>query len=414
MKITFYGGAKEVGRSCVMVNDKYLLDAGLEIDDEIKYPTLNDPSRVEAVFIAHAHLDHTGALPLFNSKGMDCPIFATSMTKKIAKILLKDEYKIQMLLHNHPAYNEFNIKRVLASFKYVDPVFERRFDNLKFIFYPSGHIPGSCAVYIETEGKSLLYTSDINTMDTQLMQGAKDLPHADILIVESTYGDRDHPPREETEDRFIERIQKTIDKGGSVLIPVFAVGRAQEKMILLYEKLKTRVPIYLDGMAEDITRVVLEEPYFIRKPDTLRKAFQKIKTFDWKRRKQLVKEQFIMITTSGMMDGGPIIDYLKHTYFDENNAILLTGYQGENTNGRMLLEEGKVKLDEDVVKVKAYYEQFDFSAHAGRKELIKLIRRVNPEILIINHGDEPSTLSLASEFNDKQVYIPNVNDSILI
>lgn len=120
------------------------------------------------------------------------------------------------------------------------------------------------------------------------------------------------------------------------------------------------------------------------------------------------------MTTSGMMEGGPVISYLAHMYFDEKNSILLTGYQTKETNGRRLLEKGEVDIDGRIVKVKCYYEQFDFSAHAGRKELIELIRKVNPEHLILQHGDPEALDSIASEFKDKKVYIPELGDTIVL
>jgi len=414
MKITLYGAAKEVGRSCVVLNDKYMLDAGLEINEEIKYPTIKDAADIDAVLLCHGHLDHSGALPLLNSQGMDCPIFATIETKKIANILLKDEFKLQKMLGKHQPYNKFNITNVMANLKYMDYGMQRQIGDINFSFIPSGHIPGSASALVDIEGKKLLYTSDINTQDTLLMAGAKNMPRADILICEATYGDRDHPPRDETENNFIKAVKNALDKGGSVIIPVFAVGRAQEIIMLLYQKLDYRVPIYLDGMADEVTRTILEEPRFIRDPATLRKAYQKVKLVKNQRRENIVKQQSVVVTTSGMMDGGPVIDYLKHTYFDKNNSILLTGYQPERCNGRLLMETGTIKLDEQVVKVKAHYEQFDFSAHAGRKELVALIKKVDPEILILNHGEENALNSLASEFKNKKVYIPAIDEPVLI
>jgi putative mRNA 3-end processing factor len=415
MKLKFHGATKEVGRSCIVLNGRYMLDAGLDLSEGVKYPTITDVSRIEAVLLCHGHLDHSGALPLFNSMGLDCPIFATIETKKIAKILLKDEYKLQRLLGKHPAYSKFNITNIMAGITYIDFGMQKNIGDISFTYIPSGHIPGSSSALIDVEGKKLLYTSDINTKDTLLMAGAKFMPNADIMICEATYGNRDHPPREVTEGRFIDAVKKTLDRGGSVIVPVFAVGRAQEIMLLLYEKLDYKVPIYLDGMADDVTRAVLEEPQFIRNPAELRKAYQKVKVVKKNiRRIDIVKEQSVIVTTSGMLDGGPVIDYLKHTHFDEKNSILITGYQPEGCNGRMLMDTGRIVLDEQVVNVKAHYEQFDFSAHLGRAEIIELIKKVDPKILILNHGETDAINSLASEFRNKKVYIPELDEEILI
>jgi putative mRNA 3-end processing factor len=413
MKLTFYGAAKEVGRSCIVVDDMYMLDAGIELNHEVRYPAITDLSSIKGIFLCHAHLDHSGALPLFNFQGLEVPIFCTSMTKKLTYILLKDEFKIQKLQREHPAYHKSNIRNVMALMKYVSPRMMRRFEDMEFQFLLSGHIPGSCSIFMKVDGRSLLYTSDINNVDTLLMKKCDEIPLADVLITECTYGEREHPPREETEKKFLEKIQETLERGGSVLIPVFAVGRAQEIMMLL-DRLETKVPIYLDGMAEDVTRIILEEPIWLKNGAALRKAFQRVKLVKNQRREDIAKQQSIILTTSGMMEGGPVISYLAHMYFDEKNSILLTGYQTKETNGRRLLEKGEVDIDGRIVKVKCYYEQFDFSAHAGRKELIELIRKVNPEHLILQHGDPEALDSIASEFKDKKVYIPELGDTIVL
>ncbi|MBW2995061.1 MBL fold metallo-hydrolase, partial [Candidatus Woesearchaeota archaeon] len=326
MKLTFYGAAKEVGRSCIVVDDSYMLDAGIEINAELRYPVISDLSNIKVIFLCHAHLDHSGALSLFNFQGLECPVFCTSMTKKLTHILLKDEYKIQKLQREHPAYNKYNIRNVMASIKYSSPRMMRKFDNLEFQFLLSGHIPGSCSIYLEHNGKTLLYTSDINCVDTLLMKKCDEMPHADIMICESTYGNREHVNRQDVENKFLDRVRETLANGGSVLIPVFAVGRAQEIMLLI-DRLEEHVPIYLDGMAEEVSRIVLEEPIWIRDGTALRKAFQRVKLVKrGQRREDLVKQQSIILTTSGMMEGGPVIEYLKHIHFDEKSSILLTGY----------------------------------------------------------------------------------------
>jgi putative mRNA 3-end processing factor len=413
MKLTFYGAAKEVGRSCIVVNENFMLDAGIEINAEVRYPVITDLSNIKAIFLCHAHLDHSGALPLFNYQGLECPIFCTSMTKKLAHILLKDEFKIQKLQKEHPAYHKFNIRNVLAAMKYTSPRIINKFQDIEYQFFLSGHIPGSCSMVISAGGQTLLYTSDINCADTLLMNKCDEMPHVDIMISEGTYGEREHPDRQEVENKFLGRIRETLKNGGSVLIPVFAVGRAQEIMLLL-DKLEENAPIYLDGMAQDVTRIVLEEPLWLKNGKALRKAFQRVKEVRNQRREDIVKQQSIILTTSGMMEGGPVISYLKHMHFDEKNSILLTGYQAKETNGRRLMEQGKVEVDGQIVNVKCHYEQFDFSAHTGRKELIDFIRKVDPKVLVLQHGDETALRSLASEFKDKKIYIPELGDTITI
>jgi len=159
----------------------------------------------------------------------------------------------------------------------------------------------------------------------------------------------------------------------------------------------------------------LEEPIYSRNGAALRKAFQRVKEVRRNHRRQdLVKQQSIILTTSGMMEGGPVMEYLKHIHFDEKSSILLTGYQTKETNGRRLIETGKMMVDGELINIKCEYEQFDFSAHAGRKELIELIKKVDPKVLILQHGDIEAIESLASEFKDKKVYIPELGETIQV
>lgn len=415
MRIVFHGSANEVGRNCVEVDDKFLMDSGIKFTEEgTEYPAITDVAKTKAVFLTHAHMDHSGALPMFNHLGLNCPIFSNPMIKDITKLLLKDSYHIEVVDRKHPVYNKSNITNVLSLMDHAP--FDKPMEEAgaKFKFHYSGHIPGSASVELEHQGKSLLYTGDINCRDTRLMKGANiNVKDVDALICECTYGDREHPPRKEVEDAFLAKITDVTERGGSVLIPVFAVGRAQEIMLLLRQR-KFDVPVYLDGMSKKVTNLILRRPEFIKDADELAAAYRRIRPVEGhKERKEVGKDQSIVLTTSGMLDGGPAIEYLKYYCHNQKNAILLTGYQTDDSNGKLLLDQRRVYLDGIRHKVQAFVEKYDFSAHAGRSELIELIDKTQPKTLILHHGDPVALQSLKDHFEGRmRVFVPQLHDKI--
>ena len=420
MKLVFHGGAREVGRSCVEIatdRKRLLLDCGLKLTQHgSEYPiNFTNVANIEAVFISHAHLDHTGALPLLDHQGMDCPIFMTRATRQLTRLILKDAFKIGKITHQHLGYEKADIKKVLNCIRRVVIDNKGQFNGIRFEYFDAGHIPGSASIFLDVEGTTVLYTGDINTIDTKLLHKAEtDFPEIDIMICESTYGDRDHPPRDKTEHDFLEKIQETIRRGGSVIIPVFALGRSQE-IIQLLSTQKFKVPVYFDGMGIEATNIALDNPDDIADSQALKNALKKTKLVKkGMDRMDIVKRQSIIVTTSGMLTGGPVIHYLKYLHANPDNAILLTGYQGEETNGRLLLEKRQIYLDGWRKHVKCYVEQFDFSAHAGLAQLKELIRKVKPKKIVFMHG-EPSSVQNLKEWADAigiESYAPKLGETM--
>ena len=417
MKITLHGAAQEVGRSCVEVSakDKYLIDCGLKIaKGGNQFPEGVKVKDVKGVFISHAHLDHTGALPLFNARGLNCPIYCTAETKEISKVLLKDSLHIEMLGSEDPNYEEENIWKVLDLMKNVQYRKEQKLNNIKYTFHDAGHIPGSASVKLNIDGKNILYTGDINTSESELLKGADtDYGKVDVMISESTYGDREHPSRDKEENNFLNAAKDTVDKNGVCLVPVFGVGRAQE-VILMLSRMDLGVPIYLDGMAKKITDLFLQRPKYL-KDKSLKKASEKVNYVkNWKERETIVKEPAIVVSTAGMMSGGPVMAYMKHLSYQENSSVLLTGYQAHGTNGESLLNKRIVNIDNKMYKYKGRVEKYDFSAHAGQKELIALIKKTNPKSLIVNHGelDSEQTLAKEAEKFGIEVFTPKLGEEL--
>ncbi len=426
MRIEFHGAAREVGRSCIELTtskgNRFLLDIGVKFGEGgLIFPEkVLDVPDIDGTFITHAHLDHSGGLPLFEHKHLHGPIFCTAQTLAAAKILLKDSYKVARIKHLHPAYDNGDLKEIQKDAKIVqfDKWYEHK--DIKFMFLNAGHIPGSAMVLIEADGKRLLYTGDFNNRDTALMEheiiyDVLREKQLDVLITESTYGHRDLPRNEDTEQRFIESIKQTISDGGSVLVPTFALGRAQQILIMI-AKAKIDTNIYFDGLCNKLTRKILETPSkYIRNLEILSDAFYN--KIEWisseKRRKDAIKKKGIYITTSGMIQGGPVLSYLKEMWHDEKNKITLMGFQCKRTNGRNLLDEGFVYIDGWKTYVKCKVEKFDFSGHTDSDGIKKMVRELKPKHVFFQHGDEESVLHM-KEWADKEIggknYAPSIRE----
>ena len=394
MHLEFHGGASEVGRSCIEINGELLLDAGVKLGDTLEYPGEISYAAIKAVFVSHAHLDHCGALPLFIHHGLNCPIICTRETKDIMGPMLDDAHHLQQ---ENADYTAEDVQHVKPLIQVVQAGITGKVRDYSFRFIHAGHIPGSASIVIEKDGQKLLYTGDINTINTQLMKKAEDLPHVDILICEATYGKEDHDDRQILEDHFLSTVQATIKRGGSVIIPAFGVGRSQEVLLLL-DRLDLDVPVYLDGMARKITELFFDDSRELRDAAALRRALKHAKIVsNFGQRQQIMKKQGVFITTSGMLTGGPVLSYLKELHADLKSTVIITGYQAEHTNGPHVLQHEPIEIDGELYTVKCEVAVFGFSAHAGKHELLDLIKHVNPGILILNHGDLDAIMFLKQE-----------------
>jgi len=431
MKLVFHGGAREVGKSCIELSSgeqRYLMDAGLKFKEhgfEAPFEVFDLP-KVDALFLSHAHLDHSGALPLFEHFNLICPIYATEQTRDLTEILLKDSYKIARIKHLHPAYDKPDLRKVLKATNVVQFNKSYTLKNLEFKFFNAGHIPGSAMILMKIEGKKVLYTGDFKLRSTELMKGAGDeldkliasgdLKDIDVLISETTYGGKTMQMHEEVEAVFLDRIQQVIDKG-SVVIPVFALGRAQD-ILLMLAKRKWLVPVYLDGMCIDVTKIILhdDQSYLNSKKelyDMFNKRISLVKKE--KQRLNIVGSHAIFITTSGMLQGGPILTYVDNMWGNPNNAIFLTGYQCKRTNGQLLLDEGYVYLHGWKTQVKCQVQKFDFSGHADDPQIRELITKINPKNLILQHGDPENSMMVAEWAKTNlpcKVFVPAVGDTL--
>ena len=384
MKLQFLGGAREIGRSAILVNDSLLLDYGIKTATPPQYPVGSvDP---DAVVVSHGHLDHAGAVPALLSGDARPPVHWTPPTRALALRLAEDTLKLHGNTPQCP-FTETHVRRLtqVSETHGYDTAFSAA--GHEVIFLDAGHIPGSAHVLVDDGETRLLYTGDFHTADQRLVAGTTARPDVDVVLTESTYSDVEHSERTELENRFVESLRTTIWQGGTVVVPVFAIGRAQEVLMICEAH---DIDCYLDGMATEITRTLRQHPEYVRDPDALRRAVSNARFVTGKdgQRSRLTEKNTVILTTAGMLGGGPVVSYIPRIRGNPTNKITLTGYQVEGTPGRELLETGRASFDGRVLPVSAQVEQYDFSAHADRDGLSDFLDAYRDTPVLVNHGDE--------------------------
>jgi len=342
------------------------IDYGLLTADPPQYP-LRDPEP-DAVVVSHGHLDHVGAVPALLKGDRRPTIHWTPPTAAIARVLARDTLKLH---GNSPLcpFSEEHVARlgeVEERHTYAEPfVVEAGGTAYEVTLFNAGHIPGSAHVLVDDGNTRLLYTGDFHTDDQRLVSGTTDRPDADVVICESTYADVTHEDRRVVEDRWVERVRTTLWEGGTVVAPAFAIGGTQE--LMLVAEANDLTP-YVDGMGVEVTRLVRRHPEFLRDPEALRRATGAARFVTGRdgQRKRIAGDNALIITTSGMLAGGPVHSYLPEIRSNPTNTVTLTGYQVEGTPGRELQERGRLAINGTVRPVSARVESFDFSAHADR------------------------------------------------
>ena len=380
------GGFREVGRNAVFINneDKIMLEYGMNV--ESNDTPLLPSSNPKNVFITHGHLDHLGSIPILFKKS-NPSLFATSITWELGVLLLKDSLKVAGYKGIRRLYSERDIRKTDSRYREIRYNRQLKFKKSRVTAFDAGHLPGSASYLVEIGKKKILYTGDLKVNPTELTDGMK-IPKkkVDVLFMETTYSNTEHPNRKTTEKKFYQTVKRVIDNGGVALIPSFAL-RAPEIMLVL-SKFNIDFPVYLDGMAVKATDIALRHPLYLKNSIRLRRARDMVSTIrHHTKRRQILNDSCAIITTGGCMDGGPVVEYIKHLYTDDTSALILTGYQIPKTAGRYLIDTGRYVVNDMDLKLKMPIHQFDFSGHAGREELLDLVKWMRPERVVCMHGE---------------------------
>ncbi|MBE3137194.1 MAG: MBL fold metallo-hydrolase [Thermoplasmata archaeon] len=388
MKCQFLGGSDEVGNLAMVLeleDMRFLFDYGMSPGKPPTFPL--PPPPIDLTFLTHSHLDHCGMIPWLCSQS-DHRIIATEPTAVVSNLLQKDTVKIAQMDGYSIPFTSADVKEAEHSYVPVEPGKMRDLgENYSVRFHSAGHIPGSLMFELVGE-KRLLFTGDLNVVDTRLVRGTKPVP-CDMLFMEGTYAGREHENRAQMERAFLEKIEEVVNRGGTAIIPAFAVARSQEILLVLKN---AGYDVWFDGMGKKISKLYLKYPKYLRSVDDLKKAFKKVNVVHSEHGRKMAMKGPVIITSSGMMDGGPVLSYMNKLKNDRKSAVLLTGYQVEGTNSRLLIEKGRLNFYGVVEKVDCEVKYYDFSAHAGHSELVEFAKQCKPEKIILFHSADRAPL----------------------
>jgi len=433
MELYFLGGGSEIGASCTLVEiegRRLLVDAGIRMGAAAgehlpNFSLLDDVGIPEEVLITHAHTDHTGGLPaLVPGLPWDVPLRCTPPTLAITRTLLNDALKIMQSREERegdiPLYPPEAVELTLGRMQEVPylatvPICD---GALKATWIPAGHILGAACIYIEGKRESLLVSGDVSVGDQRTIPGMV-VPRCrpDVAVLEATYGNRRHADRAQQEAALVEKVAEVIEAGGKVLIPAFAVGRAQEVILILARAVRRgqmpALPIWVDGMVRAVNAVYASFPEVLAPP--LRRRIEKgespfysdfIRPVGNSRERDQVLDgpPCCIVASSGMLTGGASAFYAARLAGGTENMIAITGYQDEEAPGRALIDlarEGRdrqrvLMLNGQRVSVSCRVETYSLSAHADSGELAALARRLGPVAVCLVHGDDEARRALAT------------------
>lgn len=431
MKVSILGGGNEIGASCLHIEisgTSIIIDAGMRMHGENTLPMLGmleELDKPSAIIVTHAHADHIGALPIVHSLYPDIPVYTTPPTADLMQIMMKDSYKI---LTEQSRLNQSLMpytKEQMTSFLQRILTFPAKgvleLENMKITTYRAGHIIGAVMFLIEGDGESILVTGDLSFRSGRTIPGAKvaqDI-HPDVVVMESTYGNRMHTDRNTEEKRLAEQVAATIENGGFALVPAFALGRAQEVLLILQDYMEKGLipsfPIYVDGLVTPVCRIYKSYPHYLKGPvahrirnngDAFLTEGRCIAVHPRDREPIINGKPACIVASSGMLTGGASAWYAKHLVSDERNAIFLTGYQDEESPGKKLLAlaEGKehtLDIDENTYKVLCKVDKIGLSAHADANEMTRFIESIAPTYTLLVHGDDDARIALSGKIHPR-------------
>lgn len=390
----FLGAAEDIGRLGFVLESegsKFLFDYGMEPDKPPLYP-LPAPA-VDRIFLTHAHLDHSGMIPWMAAR-YDASIMCTPPTSEVATLMHRDSLKIARSEGFPEPYGDADIEATLGLYDHMDFKHPRQLGAFEVRLHSAGHIPGASQMQLKGPNGTLVFTGDLYTRPQRLVMAATQTK-CNVLFMESTYAGKEHPPRDEVEQQFREFAHEVVDRGGILLVPAFAVGRSQELAMVLADE---GFNVWIDGMGRTVAKIYAQHREYLQDFSAYQHAMGKVKVIHNHRgRSVALKEADVIITTGGMLDGGPVLFYLDALRNDPKSAVAISGYQVEGTNGRRLLDTGIIDFDnrepgKAVHKVHCEVRKFDFSAHAGHSDLVEFARRTGAKDIVLFHGDKRENL----------------------
>ena len=431
LKISVLGGGNEVGASCLhidLADTNIVIDAGMRMHADDPMPSLGmlehlgDP---DVILVTHAHADHIGALPVIHTLYPKVPVYTTPPTADLMKIMMKDSYKIleQRGLQTNSLlpYTEEQVNHLLESLLFIPANGVLRIGNVSITSFRAGHILGAVMFLIEGEGEKIFVTGDLSFQAGRTIPGAQ-VPHdinPDVVIMESTYGNRTHTDRNTEERRLANDVADIISEGGFALIPAFALGRAQEVLLVLQDYMDKGLipefPIYVDGLVTPISRIYKNYPHYLKGPVAYRiknngDAFLtegRCHAVSPKEREAILKgKPGCIVASSGMLIGGASSWYAERLISNEKNAIFITGYQDEESPGRKLLNvangiDHHLELNGVSYPVKCHIGKYGLSAHADASEMNRFIQSLNPTYTLLVHGDDEARSRLADQLDSR-------------
>lgn len=424
VRLTCLGAFREVGRSCMLLQtpeSKVLLDCGISVSSTVKpFPYLEAPEfhiqDLDAVICSHAHLDHSGMIPYLYEYGYRGPLYATAPTRDLSALLQLDYIQICQRENKKPPYTSKGIEEMI---RHTIPLEYGEVTDItpdmRLTLSNAGHIIGSstCHVHIGDGLFNILYTGDIKYENTKLFERAStDYARVEALVIESTYGNPQAllPPHRDGERSLVEAVRKTVERGGKALVPTFAVGRAQDVIAMLADS-DLNCTIYLDGMLWDSTAIHTAYPEFMSRivqNQILHKSKNpftdpRLKGIGSQKERAAVtgsSEPCIVLATSGMLMGGPAMEYLQHFCGDPKNMLVFVGYQAEGTMGRRIQKGWKnIQLESGkMLELKMGITTIDgLSGHSDFRQLMSFVQnlRSKPKRVIVDHGDNANCVELA-------------------
>ena len=435
MKLTFWGAAGEVTGSMHQLSTgghDYLLDCGMYQGRRKEAEQQNrnfpfTPADISAVMLSHAHIDHSGNLPLLVKNGFKGPIYATPASIDLCRAMLVDTAHIQeqdaKFLAKHarpgdapvvPLYTQADTAATMPLFHPV-PYYQETpiSDGIQYKLFDAGHMLGSSTMVLEADGLRLAFSGDVGRPGLPIIRDPDTLPPVDYLIMESTYGDRLHDGEGEVIDKLADVVNRTVQRGGRVVVPAFAVGRVQQLVLLLHQLSDKgripKVPIFVDSpLAVDVTAVYKAHPecYDDETKQMLAKSdpfgfgdLTYVRDTDASKKLNTMQGPYIVISPSGMCEAGRVLHHLKNNVEDPKNTVLITGYQAANTLGSKLLSHVPVvNILNEPKHVRADIESLQaLSGHADRDELMKWIEPIAKSLkkVFLVHGEADQSAALA-------------------